>query len=172
MKDATRTIIGILVGASLSFPAFATDFIPGEVIVKFKAPIPRSHSVMVAEEARAITVAVEDTEAAVSELKDREDVEYVEPNYVIEAESVPDDWPYAETLWGDVELPGAWDLLSAATPGQKVTIAVIDSGVRLDHPDLQSILINGYDFANNDPTPEDDAGHGTRVCGIIGALGE
>lgn len=171
MKDATRAMIAILIGASVSFPAFATDFIPGEVIVKFKAPVSRTHSAMVAEETRAITVAVEDTEAAVSELQNRQDVEYVEPNYIIEAESVPSDWPYAETLWSDVELPGAWDFLSSSSSGHKVTIAIIDSGVRLDHPDLQSILINGYDFANNDSTPEDDTGHGTRVCGIIGALG-
>src|SRR5208337_4025299 len=32
-------------------------------------------------------------------------------------------------------------------------------------------LISGYDFANNDGTPEDDSGHGTKVCGILGAVG-
>ncbi len=172
MKDATRTIIGILVGLSFSFPAFATDFIPGEVIVKFKAPASHAHSAVSAEESRAITVAVEDTESAISELNERADVEYVEPNYIIEAEAVPNDWPYAETVWADVELPGAWDFISGSESGQKVTIAVIDSGVDLDHPDLQSSLITGYDYANNDSSPEDDTGHGTRVCGIIGALGD
>ncbi len=98
-------------------------------------------------------------------------MEYAEPNYIIEAESVPDDWPYAQSQWSIVQLPQAWDILAETGSDESITIAVIDSGVDLDHPDLAGALTSGYDFANNDAMPDDDSGHGTRVCGIIGALG-
>ncbi|WP_198673601.1 S8 family peptidase [Algibacillus agarilyticus] len=74
-----------------------------------------------------------------------------------------------------------------------VTIAVIDTGVQLDHPELISNLwlnpfeiagdnidndlngyiddINGINLVENQAIPEDDNGHGTHVSGVIGALG-
>ncbi|MFK7818047.1 MAG: Calx-beta domain-containing protein [Planctomycetaceae bacterium] len=75
--------------------------------------------------------------------------------------------------------------------GAGVTIAVIDSGVQLDHPELQSAIwtnesevagdgidndgngyiddINGYDFLDADADPYDTNGHGTFVAGVIAA---
>ena len=50
-----------------------------------------------------------------------------------------------------------------------MTIAVIDTGVDLGHPDLSSKLVAGYDFANGDNDPQDDEGHGTHVAGIAAA---
>ncbi|HEX2908804.1 MAG TPA: S8 family serine peptidase, partial [Phototrophicaceae bacterium] len=50
-----------------------------------------------------------------------------------------------------------------------VTIAVIDSGVCADHPDLSGRILPGYDFVSNDDTPQDDFGHGCSVTGIIAA---
>ena len=50
-----------------------------------------------------------------------------------------------------------------------VTIASIDTGVDLGHPDLQANLLPGYDFVDNDTVPEDGNGHGTNVAGIAAA---
>jgi subtilisin family serine protease len=50
-----------------------------------------------------------------------------------------------------------------------VTIAVVDSGADLDHPDLSSKIIKGKDFIDGDFTPEDEHGHGTHVAGIAAA---
>jgi len=56
---------------------------------------------------------------------------------------------------------------------REVTIAVIDSGAQLDHPDLAPRLwrgpggANGFDFVNGDNDPSDDFGHGTHVAGIV-----
>ncbi len=172
MKDFRATLIGLVVFSLVSVPAFPAEYKPDEVIVKFKSDHPLTASMVRGDENRAMTVAVDDAQEAIRTLETMEGVEYVEPNYVIEAESIPNDWPYENSEWEDTGLPGAWDLVEEAGPGSQVIVAVIDSGVDLDHPELEDILISGYDFANNDAVPEDDTGHGTRVCGILGALGD
>ena len=48
-------------------------------------------------------------------------------------------------------------------------VAVVDSGIKLDHPEFAGRLTAGYDFVNDDDAPDDDAGHGTHVAGIIAA---
>ncbi|MBX3027653.1 S8 family serine peptidase [bacterium] len=78
----------------------------------------------------------------------------------------PDD-PYYQSQWGLPRggVPAAWALSS----GAGVTVAVVDTGVDASHPDLQGQLLPGYDFLNDDPYPNDDNGHGTRMSGIVGA---
>lgn len=51
-------------------------------------------------------------------------------------------------------------------------IAIIDSGINYNHPELASSYVGGYDFVNNDNDPMDDNGHGTFVAGIISANGK
>lgn len=76
-----------------------------------------------------------------------------------------------------INAPSAW----RKTRGAGITIAVVDSGVDTDHPDLKSKLLQGYDFGDNDDNPDDDSqledsngvkvqGHGTHVAGITGAI--
>ena len=58
----------------------------------------------------------------------------------------------------------------AISSGNNVTIAVLDSGVDVEHPDLAARIVRGYDFVNNDDNADDDAGHGTHVAGIAAAI--
>lgn len=153
-----------------SISLFAAEYKPGEIIIKFK-PNAAAQALEGFSDPRPYTVAVDDTDQALSELRDRGDVEYAEPNYTIKAEDVPNDWPYGETEWADTGMEAAFDFLAASPVGSTVRIAVVDSGVDADHPELVDVLIPGYDFANRDSDPEDDAGHGTKVCGVIGAKG-
>lgn len=51
--------------------------------------------------------------------------------------------------------------------GENIVIGVIDSGVQVDHDDLDDNYLGGYDFINLDSTPDDQNGHGTHVAGII-----
>lgn len=69
--------------------------------------------------------------------------------------------------------PGeAWDTLLPADP---VIVAIVDTGVDYNHPDLASSMWTdnqgryGYDFANDDDDPKDDYGHGTHLAGIVAA---
>ena len=55
--------------------------------------------------------------------------------------------------------------------GSGVTIAIIDTGVDYNHPDLKDNFIGGYDFVNDDNDPIDDNGHGTHCAGIAVGTG-
>jgi subtilisin family serine protease len=61
----------------------------------------------------------------------------------------------------------AWGLCSV--DAKQVTIAIVDTGVDLDHPDLKANLLSGYDYVDGDAVPEDGEGHGTNVAGIAAA---
>jgi len=116
-----------------------------------------------------------------------EEVEYAEPNYIAYALVVPND-EYYDCQWGMVNanMEAAWDIRKYSS---SVTVAVLDTGIILDHPDLEDNLVNGADFVNGgetydpynyqptdfDPTDEttetNGGSHGTHVSGIIGAVG-
>jgi minor extracellular serine protease Vpr len=55
--------------------------------------------------------------------------------------------------------------------GRGIIISIIDTGIDLNHLDLDGQIIGGYDFVDNDDMPEDINGHGTQVAGIIAANG-
>lgn len=88
------------------------------------------------------------------------------------AQVIPNDPLYRQFQWNlrRIGMEQAWDLRPDAAD---VTVAVLDTGVDLSHPDLKPNLITdlGYDFLNDLPSPQDDESHGTAVAGIIGALG-
>ncbi|HPQ20076.1 MAG TPA: S8 family serine peptidase, partial [bacterium] len=101
-------------------------------------------------------------------LKKNKDIEYIEPNYVIEASEIANDSYYSEQ-WGlkKIEIEEAWKINEGEND---VIIAVLDSGLDLAHLDLQANIKSGYDFVNDDADASDDNGHGSMVAGIIGAV--
>jgi hypothetical protein len=60
---------------------------------------------------------------------------------------------------------------AGAAPSSAPMVAVIDTGVDYDHPDLAANVVQGKDFIENDDDPMDEAGHGTHVAGLIAANG-
>ncbi len=53
--------------------------------------------------------------------------------------------------------------------GEGVSVALLDTGVDLTHPDLKRNIAGGIDFVNRDDEPQDDNGHGTGVAGLLAA---
>jgi len=132
-------------------------------------------------------------------------VEYAEPNYLIKvSDRIPNDAYFGKqwallntgqfansTPGADISVPKAWDI---STGDKDIIIAVIDSGIDYNHPDLVGNIwtnlgetncsdgidndgnhyvddCKGWNFVGNNNDPMDDYEHGTHVAGIIGAIG-
>ena len=63
------------------------------------------------------------------------------------------------------------DVWAQGIDGTGINVAVLDTGIDMDHPELDDCYIGGYDYVDDDNLPEDWHGHGTHVSGIITADG-
>lgn len=121
-------------------------------------------------------------------LKRRADVDYAEPNFIRRPSVITPSDPYYVRQWNYplINLPNAW---GTTTGDSDVIVAVMDTGVLLDHPDMVDRVTPGYDFISSpdngldgdgidyDPDDPGDQGngttssfHGTHVAGTIGAV--
>lgn len=87
-----------------------------------------------------------DAKEAAKAFESDPNVEYAVPNYIIEANAIPNDEFYS-TQWNfpKIQAPSAWDISTGST---QIKIGIIDSGVDLYHPDLMGNLYQGYDFVS------------------------
>ena len=133
-------------------------------------------------------------------------VAHAAPNYIRKPSSVPNDVSFVQQ-WGlnntgdyaggtadsDIDAPEAWNISPGSIEiSRRAIVAVIDSGIDYNHPDLVGNIwtgeanctneidddengyvddCRGWDFFGNNNQPMDDQGHGTHVAGIIGAVG-
>ena len=100
--------------------------------------------------------------------------EFVEPNWLRYPTVTPNDSQYSSS-WQHSRLQSAsaWDL---NTGSSEIIVAVCDSGVDLDHPDLAASLVSGYNSATDTAQADggdvnDINGHGTFVAGCAAARG-
>ena len=163
------------------------DFVPGEVLVRFKkgttrAKIRALHSNLRAREFKRIErirvrrikfpldISVKD---AVAHYKLDPNVEYAEPNYILHFTAMPDD-PNIGELWGlhntgqpvneeagtpdaDIDAPEAWNITTGSV---NVIIAVIDSGVAYPHPEINpNIWMNSAESNGTDGVDDDNNGY-------------
>ena len=87
---------------------------------------------------------------------------FVELDMAVTSDATVSDPSYSSS-WAlpKIVAPTAWD----TTNGSGVTIAILDSGVDLDHPDLKANLVPGWNFVDNNSDATDVRGHGTYVAG-------
>lgn len=95
-------------------------------------------------------------------------IDFVEQNCWVSPSAVPND-EYYLLQWHleKIGAPEAWDV-SLGDPN--VIIAVLDSGVDPEHPDLAAKLLPGYNFYDSNYDTGDVYGHGTKVAGVAAAL--
>ena len=115
-----------------------------------------------------LRVGAGDLDSTASRLASFPEVEGVEKNYWLPLAAVPSDPSFIDQWYlTQVGLNSAWDV----TVGQdSQIIAIVDSGVDINHPDLRDRLIAGYDFVNNTTDANDCCGHGTAVAGVAAAV--
>jgi subtilisin family serine protease len=97
-------------------------------------------------------------------------VAQVQYSYIRKAtgDIVPNDPKWASVqrdYLGPLRMDQAWGL----SEGNNVKVAVIDTGVDAQHPDLAGRVLTGIDETATSPNANDDNGHGTMVAGIIAA---
>lgn len=176
------------------------QYVPNQVLVKFKSTLSdqmREATIAAYQSKKLKRISILDiyqlqtpenvsVEEMLYLLERNPDVEYAEPNYLRRisvtpndpffvsqyalfnpSQTVPPGSPQEERERPDIKAREAWD----ETRGEEnVVIAILDTGVDFNHPDIdEKLLLNGYDFINDDSDPTDDHWHGTFVSGIAAA---
>ncbi len=164
----------------------AAEVVPGEVIVKFRdgataGDAARARGLAIAAPAGpqgvglpvAATTGGRPVDQVLAELRADPGVDYAEPSYVVRvindgavaAVGVNDPQTEGQYSLDRMRVRDAWSL----SKGGAGKVAVLDTGVQPDHPDLSGRVLPGRDFVNGDLNAADDNGHGTWVAGIIAA---
>ena len=168
-------------------PASANEYplgphVRGELLVKFKpgtgnaeiAQLNAAHGARVIDVTPQLGVrrlqipAGSDEEQVVAAYKRNRNVEYAEPNYLATVVAAPNDPYFTGGFQWDmakIQASGAWDV-TTGSPG--ISVAILDTGIDLSHPDLQGKVVASVNFSDSS-TVSDLNGHGTHVAGIIGA---
>lgn len=160
------------------------EFVPGEVIVKFKSTSMNTSRVNPAHAAIRATVkrtiprlGVQTARIpngmqvmdAVAYYRSLPSVQYAEPNFKGKYHYTPNDprfgQQYGPTI---IKAPEAWDITKGDA---SVIIAILDSGFEMNHQDMVGKFTAGWDFEDNDSDPgwDGEVNHGIHVAGIAGA---
>lgn len=175
------TIFLCMVLASITW-AGNNGYVPGELLIRQNAGVSddkvkeicASHGAYVVKEIHQIGVKLirmpeHALETVMVALENNPNIEFAEPNFIIKGGVIPNDLKYPDQ-WHlpKISAPDGWDTNTGST---EVVIAIIDSGVDSNHPDLMDKLVPGknflcgYDLNNTD----DVNGHGTAVAGTAAA---
>ncbi len=128
-----------------------------------------------------IHVPLGQVDAILNEMEKDNLIDIAEPDYIRQVFYTPND-PSFKHQWGlvntgqlikgwqgkakaDIDAPSAWDI----TQGNGIKVAIIDTGIDVNHPDLSIKIIAQKDFSNNNSI-RDGLGHGTHAAGVVAAV--
>ena len=111
-----------------------------------------------------------DSIETIAEVAEPETIEYIEPDYIMKA-FAPNDPDYVDKTYGwyldQIKAPYVWN---KGCFGKGVKIAVLDSGVKTDHAELENTnFILPYNTLEESEDITDNSGHGTGVAGVLAA---
>lgn len=161
-------------------PQGASDWVPGRLIVVSRAGLSDSAMAKVAKKhggkahrvgksnLHVIELPKAAPETALRHVLARDaNLKVVELDRRVPHDAMVND-PYTGSQWHlpKIGAPAAWDI----TQGNGIVIAILDSGVQPNHPDLASKLVPGWNFYDNNANTTDVTGHGTSVAGAAAAI--
>ena len=163
-----------------------TTFVPGEVVVKFrdvrnsKASLSRfglTHKADIAGVGSFVTTTTADVLTTVKTLSADPTVLYAEPNYIARtsqgttgAKAAPavNDPDFGKQYAPQItQAPEGWAIAKA---DPTMVLAIVDTGIDPNHPDLKAKIQPGWDMVDGDNQPNDGNGHGTHCAGIAAAI--
>ena len=157
----------------------APEYVPGQVIIKFRnsdginqmrKPSSFRMTSLRVSSFGFLSMSIDgDVIQACKELLKDPNIEVAEPNYVRHLMTMPNDPLFFRQ--DNMKLSNAELGWNIETGDADVIVAVIDTGVDKQHPDLASNLIPGKNFNDATGDESDDSGHGTAVSGVVGAIG-
>src|ERR1051325_1009082 len=182
-------LAGALILLSFTFPTRKVSaqkeqgFVPGRILVKFRADVGLDHARQIvaalgAREADLIPqigLFVLDLPEQADEVvfanafRHRPEIEFAELDRINRPADITPNDPWYQNEWHltKIATPGAWGL---TTGSQNVVIAILDTGVDSTHPDLQNLMVPGWNVYNNNSDTSDVGSHGTGVAGTAAAL--
>jgi thermitase len=205
MSRVSRTVLAASAAALALAPAASAErYVRNQVIVKYASDASQAERAAAERKAGseqrvdrvdstgATVLRVKgDAAAAAAQLNRSDDVLYAEPDYILQATSVPNDPRFGE-LYGinnandaDLDGPEGWDIAfgPGVFPSSGVTVGVVDTGIDQSHPDLAGktaacagVTSFGYlGLIGGNPAIaagkcNDDNEHGTHVSGTIAAV--
>lgn len=133
------------------------------LVASLDAKIKRDFDKFLIIKSRSLT-----TKQLMKKLAEHPDSVFAEPNYLLLPNRKPNDPYYSEYQW-NLSLIGMEQSWDVSEGNSDVIVAVVDTGVDMEHPEFAGKLAEGYNVLDDSNNPQDDNGHGTHVSGIIAA---
>lgn len=173
-------VISTLSGSTNLYADSAKNYKSGEIIVKYKDGVKHPQHSAFFTTGKKLSVENIDENHSYYYVNDMNmndlidncskdpEIEYAQPNYKYSIENLSSD-PFVTYEWGmeKINAQKVWEINSN---DKAPTIAIVDTGVNIEHLDLKDNIITGYNVIDGTTDVSDECGHGTHIAGIAAAV--